>query len=42
MAQYGDHAEQQEGAGDDEQLELLEGYETSNQDPGGNGSQWTK
>jgi hypothetical protein len=42
LAQNRDHAEQEKGAGDDEELELLEGYETGNQDPRGNGSQGTK
>ena len=42
MAQNSHHAQQQKGAGDEQEFGLLEGYETGNQDPRGNGSQGTK
>ena len=42
MAQHSHHAEQEKGAGDEQEFGLLEGYETGNQDPRGNGSQGTK
>jgi hypothetical protein len=42
MAQHRHHAEQQKGAGNEQEFGLLEGYETGNQDPRGNGSQGTK
>jgi hypothetical protein len=42
MAQNSHHAEQEKCAGDEQEFGLLEGYETGNQDPGGNGSQGTK
>ncbi|MGA3239782.1 MAG: hypothetical protein ABSG03_26200 [Bryobacteraceae bacterium] len=42
MAQHSHHAEQEEGADDEQEFGLLEGYEAGNQDPRGNGSQGTK